>query len=84
MAIRVSYKDVERSVRGEGTPRSNSENNANFDGRGEGVPPGHDTLTLGLDAWIWATQIAHQDAQAAQGVEAFRFFFLWNSTLEGL
>lgn len=66
------------------TLKSNSENHANFEGVGEGVHPPCDSDGLGLDAWIWATHQAHMDAKASYTADAFAFFFLWNSELEGV
>lgn len=84
MAYRVDYKSVEEVSQKIPVPPEHSENQRNFEGIERGYPPPCDIATDDLDAWSWATHIAHQDAGYLLSPEAYRFFYLWNCELEGV
>jgi hypothetical protein len=84
MAIRVDYKEIEEVSQRVPVPLKHSENLRNFEGEVGGYPTPCDIATDDLDAWKWATHVAHQEAKACRDADAFRAFFLWNCELEGI
>ena len=78
------YKKKIEVSQEECTSKAYSENLTNFEGQGKGYTPLATATVDSLEAWRWATYVAHTDAQADYTWDAFQFFFLWNTELYGV